>query len=122
MSEYKDEPEALKFATYLTCYKNALAEENVENLEAAWKLCDSAWMDTKASIQIVHDIEDGYSDPLRAKQGPDFSLRFLDETYANQNSTTFIKHPPDPSQELRKTKNLEPSSSRGLQRARNLEP
>jgi hypothetical protein len=86
LSQYKDEPEALKFATYLTCYKNALAEENVENLEAAWKLCDSAWMDTKASIQIVHDIEDGYSDPLRAKQGPDFSLRFLDETYANQNA------------------------------------
>ena len=35
----------------------------------------------------MHDIEDGYSDPLRAKQGPDFSIRFLDETYSSENAT-----------------------------------
>ena len=86
LSEYKDEPDAQKFATYLTSYQKALACENPDDLEEAWKFCDSKWMDTKSNIQIVHDIEDGYSDPLRAKQGPDFSLRFLDETYGSQNS------------------------------------
>ena len=92
LSEYKDEPDAQKFATYLTSYQKALACENPDDLEEAWKFCDSKWMDTKSNIQIVHDIEDGYSDPLRAKQGPDFSLRFLDETYGSQNSQIQDSH------------------------------
>ena len=37
-------------------------------------------------IQIVHDIETGYGDPLRVKATPDLSLRFLDESYAAENA------------------------------------
>ena len=86
LNKHTDEPEARYFAMYLTSYWQALGETDEEKLEDAWKLCDFKWMDTKSGIQIVHDIEDGYSDPLRAKQGPDFSLRLLDETYASENS------------------------------------
>lgn len=81
-----DETHAEPMILYLQQYRSALAEDRVDKLEEAWSLCDRRWMDTKAGIQIVHDIEDGYSDPLRAKQGPDFSLRFLDETFDTQNS------------------------------------
>jgi len=42
-------------------------------------------MDIKYPIQIVHDIESGYGDPLRIKVIPDFSLRFVDETYQKAN-------------------------------------
>ena len=38
-------------------------------------------------LQLVHDIEDGYGDPLSVKATPDMSLRFLDETYAEANAT-----------------------------------
>ena len=48
---------------------------------------DRVWMDTRGPIQIVHDIETGYGDPLRVKATPDFSLRFLDDTYRTQNAT-----------------------------------
>jgi len=68
-------------------YQAALATTDPGRLEDAWNLCDRKWMDCKGPLQIVHDIEDGYSDPLRAKQGPDFSLRFLDDTFSAQNKT-----------------------------------
>ena len=35
----------------------------------------------------MHDIETGYGDPLRVKATPDFSIRFLDDTYDEQNKT-----------------------------------
>jgi hypothetical protein len=35
----------------------------------------------------VHDIEDGYGDPLRIKAIPDFSFRFEDEDYHEDNKT-----------------------------------
>ena len=41
----------------------------------------------KAPIQLVHDIETGYGDPLRVKATPDMSLRFLDESYASENAS-----------------------------------
>ena len=72
---------------YLQRYRDALSETDPSRLEAAWKATDEAWMECKAPLQVVHDIEDGYSDPLRAKQGPDFSLRFLDTKYQAQNET-----------------------------------
>ena len=72
---------------FLRQYRTALAETEVAQLEPQWNLVDRKWMDCKGEIQVVHDIEDGYSDPLRAKQGPDFSIRFLDETYAGENAT-----------------------------------
>ena len=50
-----------------------------------WTDLDRRWMDTKGPIQIVHDIETGYGDPLRVKATPDFSLRFLDDTYQQEN-------------------------------------
>jgi len=50
-------------------------------------LLDYKWMDTAMPLQLVHDIEDGYGDPLSVKATPDMSLRFLDETYAEANAT-----------------------------------
>ena len=73
---------------FMRAYRAALAATgDAAALEAAWAAVDRAWMDCKGPLQVVHDIEDGYSDPLRAKQGPDFSLRFLDESYASENAT-----------------------------------
>ena len=72
---------------YMKAYRVAMAETEADALESAWHKVDSLWMDVKTSIQVVHDIEDGYSDPLRAKQGPDFSVRFLDDKYADKNDT-----------------------------------
>ena len=56
-------------------------------MEQLWADLDRKWMDCKGDIQIVHDIETGYGDPLRVKATPDFSLRFLDDTYAKENET-----------------------------------
>lgn len=84
--ENKDTNNAAMIA-YLDQYRIALAETDLQMLEKQWTLCDRMWMNTKSTIQIVHDIEDGYSDPMRAKQGPDFSLRLLDDTYDSQNLT-----------------------------------
>jgi len=44
-------------------------------------------MDIKHPIQIIHDIETGYGDPLGIKAIPDFSLRFVDEEYKDANDT-----------------------------------
>jgi len=52
-----------------------------------WTELDRVWMEIKYPIQIVHDIEDGYGDPLRTKIIPDFSLRFVDDSYSKQNTT-----------------------------------
>jgi hypothetical protein len=60
-------------------------DSDSDTLEALWTELDRKWMDTKGWIQIVHDIETGYGDPLRMKATPDFSLRFLDESYAKEN-------------------------------------
>lgn len=70
------------FEHYRDCHQ---ADTDPATLEAMWTGLDRKWMDTKLSIQIVHDIETGYGDPLRVKATPDFSLRFLDETYGEQN-------------------------------------
>ena len=79
---------ATAMLAFMRAYRAALAATgDAAALEAAWAAVDRAWMDCKGPLQVVHDIEDGYSDPLRAKQGPDFSLRFLDESYASENAT-----------------------------------
>jgi hypothetical protein len=67
-------------ALFLEHFRSALGETTPSALETTWAKCDELWMDVQGPLQVVHDIEDGYSDPLRAKQGPDFSLRFLDST------------------------------------------
>ena len=43
-------------------------------------------MDCGGPIQLLHDIETGYGDPLRVKATPDMSLRFLDESYSEENA------------------------------------
>lgn len=42
-------------------------------------------MDIRYPLQIIHDIESGYGDPLRIKVIPDFSLRFVDEEFKEAN-------------------------------------
>ena len=52
------------FAHYRTCLG---ADRPFGELEALWRELDVKWMDTKGDIQVVHDIETGYGDPLRVK-------------------------------------------------------
>lgn len=76
------------YVAFLQQYRDCLASTSSDPvaLEAMWRELDMKWMDTKAPIQIVHDIETGYGDPLRVKATPDMSLRFLDESYAAENA------------------------------------
>lgn len=75
------------YTAFLQQYRDSLAlEADAAALESAWNTLDRRWMDCKMPIQIVHDIETGYGDPLRVKATPDMSLRFLDDTYASENA------------------------------------
>ena len=51
-----------------------LAETDVEQLEPQWARLDELWMSVRHHIQVVHDIEYGYGDPLRTKASPAFLL------------------------------------------------
>jgi len=73
------------YIEYLSLYRGALAETDRNKLDSHWLQVDRVWMDLKTKIQIVHDIEYGYGDPLRTKVIPDFSLRFVDDDYAAAN-------------------------------------
>ena len=76
------------YVAFLEQYRASTAlDDSPQALEAAWTLLDEKWMDTAMPLQLVHDIEDGYGDPLSVKATPDMSLRFLDETYAEANAT-----------------------------------
>lgn len=76
------------YIAFLEQYRLCLASEaDPPTLEALNTELDRKWMDTKMPIQLIHDIETGYGDPLRVKATPDMSLRFLDETYASENAT-----------------------------------
>lgn len=72
------------FQHYRLCHSSDVSAPELEEL---WSELDRKWMDMKGDIQIVHDIETGYGDPLRMKATPDFSLRFLDDTFAKENAT-----------------------------------
>lgn len=74
------------YVDFLQLYRDCSASEDIEGLETMWTELDRKWMDTKAPIQLVHDIETGYGDPLRVKATPDMSLRFLDDTFAEENA------------------------------------
>lgn len=74
-----------KYIKYLQSYKEALACTSIEKLEKKWIQVDIAWLEVKHPIQIVHDIEYDYGDPLRVKVIPDFSIRFLDDEYKEEN-------------------------------------
>eukprot|EP00929_Paragymnodinium_shiwhaense_P004664 TRINITY_DN10577_c0_g1_i1.p1 TRINITY_DN10577_c0_g1~~TRINITY_DN10577_c0_g1_i1.p1 ORF type:complete len:572 (-),score=153.64 TRINITY_DN10577_c0_g1_i1:210-1925(-) len=76
------------YIAFIEQYRVSTAlDDSPQALEAAWTLLDYKWMDTGMPLQLVHDIEDGYGDPLCVKATPDMSLRFLDETYAEANAT-----------------------------------
>ena len=70
---------------YLQGYKKALECTKVSKLEDIWKQLDILWMQFFYHIEVVHDIEYDYGDPLRIKVIPDFSIRFLDSAYAKEN-------------------------------------
>ncbi len=76
-----------QYIEYLSQYVQALSEDSIDLLEEAWSALDRLWVKVKYPIQIVHDIEYGYGDPLRVKVTPDFSLRFLDNSYSEENET-----------------------------------
>lgn len=76
------------YIAFLEQYRiSTVLDDSPHALEAAWTLLDYKWMDTAMPLQLVHDIEDGYGDPLSVKATPDMSLRFLDETYSEANAT-----------------------------------
>jgi hypothetical protein len=74
-----------RYIEYLSHYIQCLSEDSIDLLEDKWTQLDQKWVAIQHSLQIVHDIEYGYGDPLRVKIIPDFSLRFLDEQYSKQN-------------------------------------
>ena len=39
-------------------------DDSPKALELAWTQLDNEWMDTGMPLQLVHDIEDGYGNPL----------------------------------------------------------
>lgn len=67
---------------YLACFKckevDQLLEMNVE--------LDRRWMQLQYWIQFIHDIEEGYCDPLNAKSIPELCIRFEDSKYQQANS------------------------------------
>lgn len=66
-------------------YRKCLAISDRDQLDAEWEKLDDMWMDDKYPIQVVHDIEYAYGDPLKVKVIPDFSLRFIDPEYGDVN-------------------------------------
>lgn len=73
------------YIAYLSQHRACLAERDKKKLEDQWCLLDKLWMDVKYPIQIVHDIEYGYGDPTRSKVDPEFSVRIVDDAYAESN-------------------------------------
>eukprot|EP01025_Chloroclados_australasicus_P045610 TRINITY_DN49_c0_g1_i1.p1 TRINITY_DN49_c0_g1~~TRINITY_DN49_c0_g1_i1.p1 ORF type:complete len:916 (-),score=51.99 TRINITY_DN49_c0_g1_i1:206-2953(-) len=74
-----------QYVTFFQTYIQCLEETDIEKLEQLWTQLDIDWMKIKYWIQIVHDIEYGYSEPLRCKVCPQFSIRLLDEQFTNEN-------------------------------------
>jgi len=66
-------------------YRKCLALSDRDQLDAEWEKLDEMWMDDKYPVQVVHDIEYAYGDPLKVKVIPDFSLRFADSEYSDVN-------------------------------------
>lgn len=74
-----------QYLAYLGQMRACLAETGISRLEGMWRQLDVLWMDIRHPVQVVHDIEYGYGDPLRCKVQPEFSLRILDDSYAKEN-------------------------------------
>lgn len=66
MAAFRDwEPASVLKVVHLC--RACLAETDVEQLEPQWEKLDVLWMSVRHNIQVVHDIEYGYGDPLRTK-------------------------------------------------------
>eukprot|EP00735_Rhodelphis_limneticus_P010975 TRINITY_DN4015_c0_g1::TRINITY_DN4015_c0_g1_i1::g.11978::m.11978 TRINITY_DN4015_c0_g1::TRINITY_DN4015_c0_g1_i1::g.11978 ORF type:complete len:562 (+),score=104.23,DnaI_N/PF07319.6/0.032 TRINITY_DN4015_c0_g1_i1:33-1688(+) len=77
--------ERMRYVLYFECYRDAILETDPVKQEEKWTELDMIWCDIVYDIQIVHDIESGYGDPLRVKVIPDFSLRLIDDDYIAAN-------------------------------------
>merc|ERR1719161_2675195 len=85
-SAQKERPDHAAYIEFFRRYRESLSSKDLAGLNGLWRELDRSWMDCKLPVQVVHDIETGYGDPLRVKATPDYSLRFLDETYAAENA------------------------------------
>lgn len=56
------------------------------SLEANFADLDTKFVQIHHWVQIVHDIECGYGDPLKAKVTPQFSLRLVNRKYEKENN------------------------------------
>ncbi|MBN2100351.1 hypothetical protein JW710_00440 [Candidatus Dojkabacteria bacterium] len=70
---------------YLRQYRKCLSLKDKSLLEPEWKKLDEIWMDVKYPLQVIHDIEYDYGDPLRVKVIPAYTIRFLDDKYIEEN-------------------------------------
>jgi hypothetical protein len=85
LSQYSGTKEQKTYIKFFKQYAKCLKISRVRELEPEWKKLDQIWMDIKYPIQIVHDMEYGYADPLRTKVIPDFSIRFVDNSFNKEN-------------------------------------
>ncbi len=70
---------------FLRQYRKALAVDRFEDLEKEWRELDIKWMKFSYPVEIVHEMEYDYGDPLRVKVMPAFSIRLLDDRYREEN-------------------------------------
>ncbi len=71
-------PEQKIVIDYISAYRDLLSETDINKLEEKGVHLDEIWMDNHYWIQVVHDVETDYADPLAVKIIPDFSVRFPD--------------------------------------------
>jgi len=86
----KTENHQQAFLNYLKHYRYTLTESDKSKLDKVNVELDELWMQIRHKIQICHDFETGYGDPLRVKAIPDFSLRVADDSARHVNDT--IQH------------------------------
>jgi len=73
-----DAPEAPAFVKYFNCYRQAIAETNLDRTEEAWAAVDTAWMKIRGDLQPVHAME-SYMEPTRLRIDPEFRIVIADE-------------------------------------------
>jgi hypothetical protein len=73
------------YIEYLEHYCLCLGCTDIGALNGLWEKLDVLWCDIKNPVQLVHGMEYGYEEPTRSKVSPDFSIRFLDQSYETEN-------------------------------------
>lgn len=91
LQQFMVTPEEKVVYANMEAYKTALEQIELEQSLQANVELDKIWMDNPFWIQIVHDSESHYADPLGVKIIPDFSVRFLDPTHEASNQTAVTK-------------------------------